>query len=197
MAQDWPYTMQRTRCSKGTHFGVASSGYKEKEQVKNILEKDNRMGIAAGRLKLERSERTSLRQNQIGELYEGRRTHNGRKGENNDDYDDDIDDGDYYYCDDDDDESGGAYGTYWGETRCLQGFAGELEGKGLLGRPRHKWGDNIKMWLEEVCWEDFDQIDLAYDRVKWRAVVNKVMNLRVPQKAENYRVLKQDCAPCG
>ena len=93
---------------------VEPSGQKEKGQTKNKLEKRNRMGIAEGRMKLERSKRTSLGQNQIGEHYVGRMFHIGRKGEN-----------DYYDDDNDDDESGGVCGTYWGEKRCVQGFAGE------------------------------------------------------------------------
>jgi hypothetical protein len=49
-----------------------------------------------------------------------------------------------------------------------------------LGRPRHRWEDNCKMGLLEVEWGDIDWIDLTLDRDRWRAVVNTVMNLRVP-----------------
>jgi hypothetical protein len=50
-----------------------------------------------------------------------------------------------------------------------------------LGRPRHKWEDNIKMDLREIGWGvGMDWIDLAQDRDQWRAFVNTVMNLRVP-----------------
>jgi hypothetical protein len=49
-----------------------------------------------------------------------------------------------------------------------------------LGRPRHRWVDNIRMDLGEVGWGDVDWIDLAKDRNRWRAVVNSVLNLRVP-----------------
>ena len=53
------------------------------------------------------------------------------------------------------------------------------EEKRPLGRPRHRWEDNIKMDLQEVgC--GMDWIDLAKDRDRWRTVVNAVMNLRVP-----------------
>jgi hypothetical protein len=48
-----------------------------------------------------------------------------------------------------------------------------------LGRPRRRWEDNIKMYLEEVGW-GMDWIELAQYRDRWRAVVNAVMNLRVP-----------------
>jgi hypothetical protein len=49
-----------------------------------------------------------------------------------------------------------------------------------LGRPRPGWEDNIKMDLQEVGCGGMDWIDLAEDRDRWRALVNAVMNLRVP-----------------
>jgi hypothetical protein len=57
---------------------------------------------------------------------------------------------------------------------------GKPEGKRPLGRPRRRWVDNIRMDLEEVGWSDVDWIDLAQDRNRWRALVNLVLNLRVP-----------------
>jgi hypothetical protein len=45
---------------------------------------------------------------------------------------------------------------------------------------RHRWEDNIKMDLQEVGWGGMDWIDMAQDRDRWRALVNAVMNLRVP-----------------
>ena len=54
------------------------------------------------------------------------------------------------------------------------------EGRRPLGRPRCKWEDNIKMDLQEVRWEDMDWTDLAQDGDRWQALVNAVMNLRVP-----------------
>jgi hypothetical protein len=54
------------------------------------------------------------------------------------------------------------------------------EGRRPLGRPRHRWEDNIKTDLREVGWECMNWIELAQDRDRWRAVVNAVMNLRVP-----------------
>jgi len=54
------------------------------------------------------------------------------------------------------------------------------EGKSPLGRPRCKWEDNIKMDLKEVGCGSMDWIELAEDRDRWRALVNAVMNLRVP-----------------
>ena len=59
-------------------------------------------------------------------------------------------------------------------------LAGEPEGKIPLGRPRRRLGDNIKMGLQEVGCGGMDWIDLAQDRGRWRAVVNALMNLRVP-----------------
>ena len=49
-----------------------------------------------------------------------------------------------------------------------------------LGRPRHRWEDNIKMGLQEVGYGSMDWIELAQDRDRWQALVNAVMNLRVP-----------------
>jgi hypothetical protein len=56
-------------------------------------------------------------------------------------------------------------------------LVGKPEGKRTLGRPRHRWVDNIKIDLGEIGW---DWIDLAQDRDQWRALVNAVMNLQVP-----------------
>jgi hypothetical protein len=59
-------------------------------------------------------------------------------------------------------------------------IVGKPEGKGPLGSRRRRWVDNIKMDLREIGWDDMYWIDLAQDRDQWRAVVNAVMNLRVP-----------------
>jgi len=56
-------------------------------------------------------------------------------------------------------------------------LVGKPEGKRPLGRPRHRWEDNIKMDLQEVGCGGMDWIKLAEDRDKWRALVNAVMNL--------------------
>jgi hypothetical protein len=49
-----------------------------------------------------------------------------------------------------------------------------------MGRPRHRWVDNIKMDLRERGWDGMDCIDLAQDRDQWRALVNMVINLWLP-----------------
>jgi hypothetical protein len=53
------------------------------------------------------------------------------------------------------------------------------EGTRPLGRPRHRWVDNVRMDLGEVGWGVVDWIGLPKDRNRWRALVNSVMNLRV------------------
>jgi hypothetical protein len=59
-------------------------------------------------------------------------------------------------------------------------LVGRPEGKRPLGRPRCSWEDKIKMDLRETGIEGSNWIQLAQDRVQWRACVNTVMNLRVP-----------------
>jgi hypothetical protein len=59
-------------------------------------------------------------------------------------------------------------------------LAGKPEGKRPLGRPRHRWVDNIKMDLREIGWHGVDLTDMAKDRDQWRGLVNTVLNLRVP-----------------
>ena len=68
-----------------------------------------------------------------------------------------------------------------GERRGVsKDLVGKPEGKRPLGRPRSRWEDNIKMDIQEVGSGGMDWIELAQDRDRWRAVVNAVMNLRVP-----------------
>jgi hypothetical protein len=49
-----------------------------------------------------------------------------------------------------------------------------------LGRPRRRWEGNIKMDLQEIGFGSMDWIELVQDTDRWRALVNAVMNLRVP-----------------
>jgi hypothetical protein len=59
-------------------------------------------------------------------------------------------------------------------------LVGKPEGKRPLGRPRRRWMDNIKMDRLEIGLNFVGWISLAQDRYRWRALVNSVMNLRVP-----------------
>jgi hypothetical protein len=59
-------------------------------------------------------------------------------------------------------------------------LVGKPEEKRPLGRPRHRWVDNIKMDLREIGWDFMDWINMAQDRDQCRALVNTVMNRRVP-----------------
>jgi hypothetical protein len=68
-----------------------------------------------------------------------------------------------------------------GEVRDVyRVLVGKPEGKRPLGRTRRRWEDNIKMDLQEVGGGGMDWIELAQDRERWRALLNAVMNLRVP-----------------
>jgi hypothetical protein len=68
----------------------------------------------------------------------------------------------------------------WEQRHAYRILVGEPEGKRPLGRPRRRWVDNIKMDLKEIGWSGMDWIELDEDRDQWRALVNTVMNLRVP-----------------
>jgi hypothetical protein len=70
----------------------------------------------------------------------------------------------------------------WGEEVFYRILIGRPEGKRPLGRPRRRWERNIKMDLREIGINGVNWIHLAQDRVQWRACVNTVMNLRVPQE---------------
>ena len=74
---------------------------------------------------------------------------------------------------------GGACGAHGGGERCTQGSSGETRRKEAIGRPRPRWEDNIKMDLQEVGGGG-DWMELVQDRDRWRALVNTVMNFRVP-----------------
>jgi hypothetical protein len=50
----------------------------------------------------------------------------------------------------------------------------------MLGKPRRRWVDNIKMHFREIEWDGVDWIDMAQDKDQWRDLVYTVLNLRVP-----------------
>jgi hypothetical protein len=69
----------------------------------------------------------------------------------------------------------------WGEGRGVyRVLIGMPKAKRSLGRPRHRWEDNIKMDLREIGIDGANLIQLARDTVRWQAVLNTVMNLLVP-----------------
>jgi len=74
-----------------------------------------------------------------------------------------------------------------GERRGIyRVLVGKPEGKNPLGRPRHRWEDNIKMGLQEVGCGGMDWIELDQGRDRWQALANAVINRRVPQYAGNF-----------
>ena len=81
---------------------------------------------------------------------------------------------------------GGVYSSYGERKDIYRVLVGKPEGKIPFGRPRRRWKNNIKMDLQEVGCGGMDWIELAQDRDRWLALVNAVMNLRVPQDAGNF-----------
>jgi len=75
---------------------------------------------------------------------------------------------------------GGACSTYEERRDVYRVLVGKPEGKIPFGRPRNRWDNNIKMDLQEVGCGSMEWIELAQDRDRWRALLNAVMNLRVP-----------------
>jgi hypothetical protein len=75
---------------------------------------------------------------------------------------------------------GGPCSTNGEKRDAYRLLVGKPKGKRPLGSPRRSWVDNIRMDLEEVGWGDVDWIGPAQDRNRWRALVNSVLNLRVP-----------------
>jgi hypothetical protein len=71
--------------------------------------------------------------------------------------------------------------AHMGESRGVyRALVGKPQRKRPLGRPRHRWENNIKMDLQEVGCGGMGWIELAQDTDKWRALVNMLKNLRVP-----------------
>jgi hypothetical protein len=75
---------------------------------------------------------------------------------------------------------GGACSAHGTDEEYVQVLVRKPEGKRLQERPRRKWECNIKMYLRDIAWSGMDWIYLAQDKDQWRAVVNTVMNIRVP-----------------
>jgi glucose dehydrogenase len=75
----------------------------------------------------------------------------------------------------------------WKQRRIHnRGLVVKPEEKRPVGGARHMWLDNIKMEFNEMGWGFMAWIDVAQDRDQWRALVNMVMNLRVPYKAGKF-----------
>jgi hypothetical protein len=81
---------------------------------------------------------------------------------------------------------GKACSTHGAERNAYRILVGKPEGRRPLGRPRRRWVDNIKIDLRETGWDDVDWVDLAQCRDQWRALVQTVMNLRVPYNAGKF-----------
>ena len=80
----------------------------------------------------------------------------------------------------------GGHVARMGEGRVVHRVVvGKTEGKRQLGRPRRRWEDNIKLDFQEVEGGCGDWMELAQDRGRWRALLNTVMNLRVPKMGGN------------
>jgi hypothetical protein len=78
------------------------------------------------------------------------------------------------------DEMGGACSTNGAKRKAYRTLMGNPEGKRPLGRLRRRWGNSIKMDLREIGWDGVDWIDMAQGRDQWRALVNTILNFRVP-----------------
>jgi hypothetical protein len=75
---------------------------------------------------------------------------------------------------------GGPCSTNGEKRNAYRLLVGKPEGRRPLGRPRRRWVDNIMMDLGEVGWGDVHWIGLAQDMKRLRALVNSVLNFRIP-----------------
>jgi hypothetical protein len=75
---------------------------------------------------------------------------------------------------------GGKCSTNGEKRNAYRLLVGKPDGKRPLRRPRRRWADNIRMDLVEVGWGDVDWIGLIEDMDRWRALVNSLLDLRVP-----------------
>jgi hypothetical protein len=78
-------------------------------------------------------------------------------------------------------EIGRAYSTNGEKRIAYRVLVRKPDGNRPLGGPRCRWVDNTKIDLREIEWDGMEWIDLAKDRDQWRALVNTVINIRVPQ----------------
>jgi hypothetical protein len=78
------------------------------------------------------------------------------------------------------------YGTNGEKRNTYRILVGKPEDKRPQGRPRRRWVDNIKTDFIEIEWDGTDWIDLAHNSDQWRALVNMVINLRVPYSAGKF-----------
>jgi len=73
---------------------------------------------------------------------------------------------------------GGPCGTHWGEERRIQGLVVKPEGRRMLGIPRRRWEDNIKMDIVEIVLGSVEWICVVENRKRWRAFVTKAVTLQ-------------------
>jgi hypothetical protein len=85
--------------------------------------------------------------------------------------------------------------TYSGKRNIYRILVGKSEGTRPLVEPRHKWEDNIKMYVKEIDWDGMDWINMVQDRDKCWHVVNMVVNLQVAQNASS--VTNQGTISCS
>ena len=83
-------------------------------------------------------------------------------------------------------EMGWPCGGYGWEEGVYRFLVGKPEGRRPLGRPRRRWVNNIRMYLQEVGCGYKDWIGLAQERDRWRTLVSAVMNFRIPWTTGNF-----------